>query len=778
MMATALYAVACMTGVVGEPIVLWFDAHEIAPGGVEIAGAGIYAVWVWALDAETATAVINGKSMERPKIAEPKKKYVWSHLGKIELPSGKVDVRIGATVAGLVLSTADGFDPNAAQRHMRVFDQPERVHDRRAETVKHTDTVFTMPEFASKEEWETYAAKLRKRILLSSALYPLPERTPLNAEISGRIEHEDYTVEKVRFEARPGFLVTGNLYRPVGKGPFPGVANPHGHWQNGRMANEENGSLPGRCITLARMGMVAFSYDMIGYNDSLQFKHRWGGQREKLWGLSPYAMQLWTSMRVVDFLQSLPDVDPDRIGCTGESGGGTQTFSLMSVDPRVKVAAPVNMISHSMQGGCLCENAPILRLGNSNMEIGALMAPRPLLMISATGDWTRETPRVEFPAIRSIYRLYGAEDRVENVHIKAPHNYNKASREAMYPFFAKWLLPDRKDWSKFGKPFTEPAFKKEADEDLLVFPNKKLPDGLPSAEQIIAEVIGSTRAKWQAVLPKKKADFAAFSEHYGDVLGLVLGTSIPAPNDFEPERTGFHENDGYVMEQWILRRRCVGDAVPAILYRSATAEPQDAVLIVHGGGKAALADKRKGSPGPLVAGLIAKGKAVLVIDVFLLGEHHSPQARTERRVEGNFMDTFQPTDTGYRIQDVVTALAYLRSRRDMTGNVDLIGLDKGGMWCLFAAALDGKVVNTFIDANHFDPDSDQAWVDEYYTPCIRSVGDVDTAAALLAPRPVILFNAPASFSDGFEAMYRAAEADTLTAAPDDAPVKSLLEGRR
>src|SRR5690606_37701194 len=149
---------------------------------------------------------------------------------------------------------------------------------------------------------------------------------------------------------------------------------------------------PARHITFARMGIVAFSYDMIGYNDSMQFEHNWGGEKEKLWGLHPFAMQLWSSIRAVDFLSELPDVDPERIAATGASGGGTQTFSLMAVDPRIKVAAPVNMISSTMQGGCLCENAPIIRLNNSNMEIGALMAPRPLLLVSATGDWTRETP--------------------------------------------------------------------------------------------------------------------------------------------------------------------------------------------------------------------------------------------------------------------------------------------------------------------------------------------------------------------------------------------------
>jgi len=415
-------ALAAMVFGAGETTVLWLNACETDPGGVEIAEGGTYWVWAWAPGDRAADVTVAGTKLGVKKKGKREAGYVWIRVGKQVLNPGKVKVALGEPVAAIALSTDPQFSPSKAMGHRRVSDQPEAVRDRRAETVRDTDTVFTMPKFDSLEDWEAFAARLRRRILLSSGLWPLPERTPLNARVFDRVMHDDYTIEKVHFEARPGFLATGNLYRPVGEGPFPGVASPHGHWEEGRLANEESGSVPGRCITLARMGCVVFSYDMIGYNDSRQFEHRWGGEREKLWAMHPFAFQLWTSMRAIDFLQGLPDVDPDRIACTGASGGGTQTFTLMAVDPRVKVAAPVNMISCSMQGGCLCENAPILRLDCSNQEIGALMAPRPLLMVSATGDWTRETPRVEFPAVRSIYRLYNAEDRVENVHIDAGHN--------------------------------------------------------------------------------------------------------------------------------------------------------------------------------------------------------------------------------------------------------------------------------------------------------------------------------------------------------------------
>src|SRR5262249_22583880 len=241
------------------------------------------------------------------------------------------------------------------------------------------------------------------------------------------------------FESLPGFYVTGNLYRPTGDGPFPAILAPHGHWSYGRFENTAVMSMPARAINLARQGFVVLTYDMIGYNDSRQLTHQFDGRRERLWGLTLAGLQLWNSIRSVDFLESLPEVDRTRIGCTGESGGGTQTFLLAAVDPRIKVAAPVNMISMHFQGGGLCENPPALRFDTNNRELAATIAPRPLLMVSATGDWTNETLEVEYPAMRRFYALYGAENRVQAVRIDAPHNFNQASREAVYAWMARWL---------------------------------------------------------------------------------------------------------------------------------------------------------------------------------------------------------------------------------------------------------------------------------------------------------------------------------------------------
>jgi hypothetical protein len=339
---------------------------------------------------------------------------------------------VAFALSGLLLAALNNAEP-AGQAPEPILCQGD--YHSEADAVKQLERMAAT--YSNLDEWKSRAAKIRKQILVGAKLDPLPERTALNPVFHKKRSYDGYTVESVAFEARPGFFVYGNLYRPAGKtAPLPAILCTHGHYrgpEGGRYTPDEQH----RCATLARMGAVAFSYDMIGFGDSLHL----GWDHDHPQALT---LQTWSSIRALDFLQSLPDVDDKRIGITGCSGGGTQTFLLTAVDDRVAVSAPVTMVSAHFFGGCNCESGmPIHKtaeLETNNAEIAALAAPRPLLLVSVGRDWTKNNPSVEFPYIKKIYQLAGAENNVENAHFpEEEHGYQVVKRQAMYPFLVKHL---------------------------------------------------------------------------------------------------------------------------------------------------------------------------------------------------------------------------------------------------------------------------------------------------------------------------------------------------
>ncbi|MGV3504092.1 MAG: alpha/beta hydrolase [Adhaeribacter sp.] len=297
--------------------------------------------------------------------------------------------------------------------------------------------------YSDKKSWEKRAAIIRQGIISGGQLQSFPTKNPLKPIVHSKKIYAGYTVENVAFESFPGFFVTGNLYRPTRELPsYAAILSPHGHFPDHKNMGRFHETVQKRCATLARMGAVVFAYDMIGYGDSDQSEHKAPNLHPKA-----LSLQVNNSMRAIDFLLSLPKVDPKRIGVTGESGGGTQTFLLTALDQRVAVAAPVVMVSAHFFGGCTCESGmPIhksARHQTSNVEIAALAAPRPLMLVSDGKDWTQNTPEVEYPYIRNIYKLYQGENLVENVHLPLEgHDYGPNKRKAVYPFLAKHLKLD------------------------------------------------------------------------------------------------------------------------------------------------------------------------------------------------------------------------------------------------------------------------------------------------------------------------------------------------
>lgn len=292
--------------------------------------------------------------------------------------------------------------------------------------------------YSALPEWQQRAQRIREGVLRGAELWPLPKRCPLNPIIHSKRVYDGYSVENAAIESLPGVFVTGNLYTPTkGSGPFPAVLCPHGHWSDPADYGRFRPDMQKRCATLARMGAIVFAYDMVGYGDWANAG--WEHTRPKV-----FKLQLWDSIRIVDFLTSRADVDPKRIAVTGASGGGTQSFMLTAVDDRVAVCVPVVMVSAHFFGGCVCESGmPVHKSKShetSNCEIAALAAPRPLMLISDGKDWTKNTPSVEYPYIRNVYRLYGVENNVEYLHLPdEDHDYGRSKRIGAYKFLAKHL---------------------------------------------------------------------------------------------------------------------------------------------------------------------------------------------------------------------------------------------------------------------------------------------------------------------------------------------------
>jgi dienelactone hydrolase len=670
-------------------------------------------------------------------------------------------------IAGLAFYCLLGALSGAAQSQPKAA----AAVDRRLVELCDLNKTYTFTPFLTKLDWLERALHLKNQILASGGLLPMPPKPALNARIFGRLDREGYTVEKAYFESHPGFFVTGNLYKPRGRtGPFPAIVSPHGHWTYGRLENTDLCSGPGRAINFARQGYVVFTYDMVGYNDSTQLPHTFGGQREELWGISLAGLQLWNSIRAVDFLCSLPDVDKERIGATGESGGGTQTFLLMAVDERIKVGAPVNMVSAHMQGGCLCENAPGLRLDTFNVELAALAAPRPLLLVSATGDWTRNMLKVEHPAIESIYKLFGAEDRVEAVQIDAPHNYNKASREAVYAWFGRWLL-------NTGDPgkLKEKSFSVEKLPELLVFYGVERPAGAVNPEQLTAYLIGSARSQLDSLKPGDNSGVKGFRKLMAPALEHALAATLPAGADLEVLNESRARGRGLTVERFFLTRKNRGDRVPATLWIPARRSPdQLATLVVAEDGAAGLAGATRDSPGELVSALLKTGQMVLSIDCFQAGE-----ATSSRAVSVKYYTTYNRTDLANRVQDILTAVAYLRNRDDVI-RVDLVGEGKAGLWCLLARGLAPEIGRTAVDVAGFDNVVDEGFLTELFSPGLRRVGDFHTAMALALPAQLLIHNASDRFrTNWIEDVYKSlGRGSALKVTKDKMPDAGIVEWLR
>ena len=296
------------------------------------------------------------------------------------------------------------------------------------------------------ESWQVRRELVRGGIRDGIGFKKWPQKTKMRIVRHSRVERDGYTVENVGIETIPGYFLCGNLYLPkIAADKLPVFLCPHGHWSkedlhhHGRHRDE----MQYRCGALARMGCGIFAYEMVGYGDSkrMGWEHRWDPQ--------VMALQTWNSVRALDYVLELPNADRKRVGVTGASGGGTQSFLVAALDDRITLSAPCVMVSCHFFGGCRCESGLPIHVRDThvtnNAEIAALFAPKPQLLISNGDDWTKHTPTLEYPFLQKIYQLYGKEEKVKNIHLpEEKHDYGKSKRMALYDFVADQFKLNRK----------------------------------------------------------------------------------------------------------------------------------------------------------------------------------------------------------------------------------------------------------------------------------------------------------------------------------------------
>lgn len=661
---------------------------------------------------------------------------------------------LGASILLLLgIVTLQAQEPAGRVPPWQVFNPQRLPNDIRLKKLHDLDHPAPfVPQYKTKEEWETRKQALRTQLLVALGLYPMPKRHPVAATVHGKIERDGYTIEKVFFESLPGHLVCGNLYRPStptaeasGSPKHAGILMPHGHHANGRFneasdkeverelnsgaeQTKESAKYPlqARCAQLARLGCVVFHFDMVGYADSRAIAHRAGFTDVKCEGMGLSAMGLQTinSLYALDFLCGLPDVDPARIGVTGASGGGTQTFILCAIDERPAAACPAVMVSANMQGGCICENCSHLRVGTNNVEIAALFAPKPLFMPCAQ-DWTHDLEKRGLPELKRIFALYDAEQNVAAKLYPFPHNYNQVSAEAIYAWFNQHLKLGAKE------PIHEQPFVPVPPKELSVFDASH-----PRPKEATAEELREAWRSWLNQAPPAEGDLRA-------ALRVLIHDDLPAAGTTVATKHDVANGEGYYVWKGTQSRKAGGEEIPLI----ALVPPQSrtAVVWVHPDGKRSLFGNDQ-KPVPAVKKLLDAGCSVIAPDVFLTGEYHLPGQKTPvpkvKQVHHRDLP-FIGFHTGYnrtliaqRVSDLLTVIAHLRQRRDVD-RLFVIGQGEGGLWALLASGLAGKAVDrAMLDLGGFDCSEVRDLDDERLLPGALRYGGAAGFATLLPANSV------------------------------------------
>jgi dienelactone hydrolase len=519
-----------------------------------------------------------------------------------------VVVSLQATRADDLTVLPDGIEGAPAKEMLRrhLQTRAEAAFVRRKETYE----TLKSPE-------DVTAYQQRMRAFLLEQLGEFPERTPLDARQVGVIERDDCTVEKIVFESRPRFYVTGNLYRPRTGGPFPGVIVPCGHTANGKAAD----AYQRLCILLARNGIVALCYDPIGQGERYQLlddgkpshrstdEHTYVGVGSILVGRSTAHYRIWDGIRALDYLASRDDVDPRRLGCTGNSGGGTLTQYLMAIDDRIRCAVPSccvttfdRRLATNTIGDAEQNVFGQIAFGLDHADYTLMRAPQPTLYGTATHDFVDIAGAWDiFRESKRLYTRLGYAERIDLIEVDGEHGYSRPKREAAVRWLRRWL-------NGVDEPITEPEFATLDTRDLLCTPRGQvnLIDGARTVMDLnveLAESFAQERSQlWQ--------DRVAALARVGELAGVRPLNEL---SKAEPKRLGTLEREGHRIERLLFTPE-PGIVLPALLFVPTTPNGER-VLYLDGEGQ----DVHAGESAT-ITGLVQRGQTVLAVDLRGTGE--------------------------------------------------------------------------------------------------------------------------------------------------------------
>jgi len=714
---------------------------------VRISQGGRHVVWLRGFTSANSRRAMQMKvADERLAIThkDTRRRWIWERAGEMKLDTGPVeiivhDADVGFETADAVLLTDDADeDPMAEERLWSIY--PDSLPDEANALRFNIDACVALTEKWSDPEdlqqWEARRAAVEPALRQALGFDPWPKKTPLDARITGRCDRDAYVIENLLFQSKPNFYVTANVYIPKqAQRPLPAIVVTAGH----AMQQGKNYDLYRTAqLGLVHQGFLVLAYDPVGQGERRLPGNSHGvSYAALLTGKSNLHYMVWDSIRAVDYLLTRDDVDPDRIGLTGNYGGGLNTMYTMPVEPRFAVGASFCCLcsyeAWIAEGGnhCICNHLPGACREFEQFEFVGLCTPRPFLAGNGTKDGIFPVAGVRktIDRARKIYALHDGADRVNLREAPLPHGWSAPLREAAYGWFDRWLQ-NRGD----GAPRAEPELELEDWQsiDLQVLKDGKMPDDAKSYVELVREEADQLIASYPPV-PDDETIRTAWTARLRQDIWERLGGE---PQGFVPtaESLGTFKWNGRVVERLVIKTEKTLE-VPALLIRPERAStPLRAVVMLDDEGKQAIRRSK------VASGLLDGGIAVLALDVRGLGEVrvHENHCASDAIVLGRPM-------LAQQAWDVLCAVWYLALREDVDGScITVYGRGNTGMIATLAGALSNDIaaavaegsVGSFVHTIA-DPLPRPRWI---YAPSILKAADVPQLIALYADRRFLLVN--------------------------------------